>query len=143
MKDKRGFTLIELLAIITILAILALITTPIVLNVINDSRKNTFENSVHGIYRTIQQDYTQHGYTNSQQYTITDVTITNTSDTTRTDKVTTFSGKIDEGSGSATVSYDSTNGSLKIIMQVQDSSFCAKNSSNNGRNEFVITEGEC
>ena len=36
---KRGFTLIELLAVIVILAIIALIATPLVLNVIDDSKK--------------------------------------------------------------------------------------------------------
>jgi len=39
---KRGFTLIELLAIIVILAIIALITTPIVLNVIQSSKEKAF-----------------------------------------------------------------------------------------------------
>ena len=37
---KKGFTLIELLAVIVILAVLALIATPIVLNIIDDSKKN-------------------------------------------------------------------------------------------------------
>jgi len=37
---KKGFTLIELLAVIIILAIIALIATPIVLDVINDSKKS-------------------------------------------------------------------------------------------------------
>ena len=37
---KNGFTLIELLAVIVILAIIALIATPIVLNIIDDSKKN-------------------------------------------------------------------------------------------------------
>ena len=36
---KKGFTLIELLAVIVILAIIALIATPIVLSIINDSKK--------------------------------------------------------------------------------------------------------
>ena len=35
---KKGFTLIELLAVIVILAIIALIATPIVLNIINDTK---------------------------------------------------------------------------------------------------------
>ena len=39
MKQK-GFTLIELLAVIVILAIIALIATPIVLNIISDSRES-------------------------------------------------------------------------------------------------------
>ena len=39
MKSK-GFTLIELLAVIVILAIIALIATPIVLNIISDSKES-------------------------------------------------------------------------------------------------------
>ena len=39
MENKKGFTLIELLAVIVILAIIALIATPIVLNIISESKK--------------------------------------------------------------------------------------------------------
>ena len=39
MKEK-GFTLIELLAVIVILAIMALIATPIVLGIIDDTKKS-------------------------------------------------------------------------------------------------------
>ena len=38
---KKGFTLIELLAVIVILAIIAAIATPIILNIINNSRKES------------------------------------------------------------------------------------------------------
>ena len=38
---KKGFTLIELLAVIVILAIIALIATPIVLNIIKDSKEQS------------------------------------------------------------------------------------------------------
>ena len=41
MKNKKGFTLIELLAVIVILAIIALIATPIVLNIIKDSKDSS------------------------------------------------------------------------------------------------------
>ena len=41
MKSKKGFTLIELLAVIVILAIIALIATPIVLDIINDTRNSS------------------------------------------------------------------------------------------------------
>ena len=42
---KKGFTLIELLAVIVILAIIALIATPIVLNIISDSKTSSVERS--------------------------------------------------------------------------------------------------
>jgi len=40
MNNKRGFTLIELLAVIVILAIIALITAPVVLKMIENTKKN-------------------------------------------------------------------------------------------------------
>ena len=42
---KKGFTLIELLAVIVILAIIALIATPIIMGIINDSKKESIKNS--------------------------------------------------------------------------------------------------
>jgi len=48
-----GFTLVELLAVIIILAVIALIATPIVLNVVENSRKSAFESSIYGIIETI------------------------------------------------------------------------------------------
>lgn len=47
-NNKKGFTLVELLAVIVILAIIALIATPIILNVIDDARKNSARNSAYG-----------------------------------------------------------------------------------------------
>ena len=50
MKNKtKGFTLIELLATIVILAIIALITTPTVLNLIENARKGAFARSAEGV----------------------------------------------------------------------------------------------
>jgi len=46
---KKGFTLIELLAVIVILAIIALIATPLILNVIDNSKKGAFKNTAYGI----------------------------------------------------------------------------------------------
>ena len=45
---KKGFTLIELLAVIVILAIIALIATPMILNVVEKSRKGAAESSALG-----------------------------------------------------------------------------------------------
>ena len=49
MKNKNGFTLIELLAVIVVLAVVALITVPVVLNVIERVRKESYKDSVYGI----------------------------------------------------------------------------------------------
>ena len=47
-KKTKGFTLIELLAIIVILAIIAVITVPIILNVIDNSKKGAAKDSAYG-----------------------------------------------------------------------------------------------
>ena len=47
-ENYKGFTLVELLAIIVILAIIALITTPIILNIIEKSRLNAAKDKAWG-----------------------------------------------------------------------------------------------
>ena len=51
---KRGFTLIELLAVIVILAIIALIAAPIVVNIINDSKKESIKRSAEMYLDTVE-----------------------------------------------------------------------------------------
>ena len=51
---NKGFTLIELLAVIVILAIIALIATPIILGIINDSRKSAAEETAKLISKTFE-----------------------------------------------------------------------------------------
>ena len=46
-KRNKGFTLVELLAVIVILALIALIATPIILNVINDAKKQAAKDSAY------------------------------------------------------------------------------------------------
>ena len=52
---KKGFTLIELLAVIVILAIIALIATPIILNIINDSKEESNKRSVELYGKAVEQ----------------------------------------------------------------------------------------
>ena len=47
-RKNRGFTLVELLAVIVILALIVLIATPIILNVINDAKKQAAKDSAYG-----------------------------------------------------------------------------------------------
>ena len=56
-KKKNAFTLIELLAIIVILAIIAVITVPIILNIIENSRKGAAQDSVYGYKDSINKYY--------------------------------------------------------------------------------------
>ena len=53
----KGFTLIELLAVIVILAVIALITTPIILGVIESSRRKAFEDTGYGVIEAIRGYY--------------------------------------------------------------------------------------
>lgn len=50
-KNKKGFTLIELLAVIVILAIIALITVPVVIKIINNSKKGVAEDSTYNVIK--------------------------------------------------------------------------------------------
>ena len=52
---KKGFTLIELLAVIVILAIIALIATPIIINIINDSREESYKRSIELYGKAVEQ----------------------------------------------------------------------------------------
>jgi len=51
---KKGFTLVELLAVIVILAIISLIATPMIMGVIEKSKKGAFKSSVNGILSSIE-----------------------------------------------------------------------------------------
>ncbi len=52
---KKGFTLIELLAVIVILGIIAVITTPLIMGVIEDARKSAALSSAQGYVDAIEQ----------------------------------------------------------------------------------------
>lgn len=56
-KKHKGFTLIELLAIIVILAIIAVITVPIILNIIDNSKKGATIDSAYGYIKAVEQYY--------------------------------------------------------------------------------------
>ena len=57
---KKGFTLIELLAVIVVLAIIALIAVPMVLGIIETSKKNAFKNSVYAALDAAEYYYAAH-----------------------------------------------------------------------------------
>lgn len=64
----KGFTLVELLAVIVILAVVALVTTPAILNVINDSRLEGAKDKAWGTIDAVKLAYAQaqaEGYDNT------------------------------------------------------------------------------
>ena len=67
MKKKNAFTLIELLAIIVILAIIAVITVPIILNVIENSKRGAVIDSAYGYRDAVQKYYLSKTVTNPDQ----------------------------------------------------------------------------
>lgn len=70
MKEK-GFTLIELLAVIVILALIALIATPIILGIIEDSKKNSFKASAYGISQSAKNAFVENLYHGGEPKSIT------------------------------------------------------------------------
>ena len=52
---KKGFTLVELLAVIVILGIIMSIATPIIIKVINDSKKETYKLSMSGYVKAVEE----------------------------------------------------------------------------------------
>ena len=63
--NKKGFTLIELLAVIVILAVIALITTPIVLGIINDAKEASNLRSVEAYAKAVEYGVIQYEYKNN------------------------------------------------------------------------------
>ena len=64
-SNKKGFTLIELLAVIVILAVIALITTPIVLGIINDAKEASNLRSVEAYAKAVEYGVIQYEYKNN------------------------------------------------------------------------------
>ncbi|MDD2181032.1 MAG: glycine-rich protein [Bacilli bacterium] len=56
-KQNKGFTLIELLAVIVILAIIILITTAVVSNIVDNSKRGALQASSYGIIKTAEQSH--------------------------------------------------------------------------------------
>lgn len=64
MRSNKGFTLIELLAVLVILGIVAIITTPIILGVVDDARRDGAVDSAWGTVDAIKLSYTQGEFEN-------------------------------------------------------------------------------
>jgi len=89
---KKGFTLIELLSVIIILAVIALIATPVVLNVIEKSRKEALKDSAYGLVNSARFYYLENGVKGTVRFDINDSVVTGT-----TPNKMTFQGEIENG----------------------------------------------
>ena len=65
---RKGFTLIELLAVVVILAIIAIITTPMILGVVERAKKGVFKDNVYGIIESANVYIAQHLESESKKF---------------------------------------------------------------------------
>ena len=127
MKTKKGFTLIELLAVIVILAIIALIATPIILGVINDAKKNAFEDTAYGVAEAAKLYYA--GQFDNDSFN---------------GKTFDFSGNVDElklsgkKPSSGTLQIDKNGNSF---LAISDGTYCAVK--NSGQSQINVFKGKC
>ncbi len=135
MKED-GFSLLELLAVIVILAIIAVIASPIILGMIEDSRKSTFAASINGIKKAIEADYSSREFDTHSEYTYTNGVLELVSNGTKTIVPTTGSVS-GESSG---VAYVDSNG--KIYIAIYSTSYCGYIGSEDYTNATVISAKE-
>ena len=129
MKKQNGFTLIELLAVIAVLAIIIAISTPIVLTIVEESRKSAFQRSVELVISATDININDKTFKESYKYTINNGII---SDNVIVNNIQGMNGSI---------TYDETGKSVYII---HNDKYCVKKTSE--MNESEISEylnGKC
>ncbi len=67
MKED-GFSLVELLAVIVILTVISLIATPLILGIMEDSKKSAFTSSIEGVKKAIEDDYSKRDFDVTSKY---------------------------------------------------------------------------
>ncbi len=128
-QKKKGFTLIELLAVIVILAVIALIATPLIMNVINDARKNSFKDSAYGIIKAVEFRAMKEMQDPEGKNPPYKVDVTGTAIDYSGDKPT---------NGWA---YVDANGNIKLYMK--NGSYCAYKEANAQEVTITTTPGDC
>lgn len=128
---KKGFTLIELLAVIVILAIIALIATPLIMNVIDEAKRGSFENSAYGIVEAAEYSYAEDvlkGNFEEIVFTYTD----------RVESSSVDGKKLNYKGTKPQNGTISINSSGKIALAIHDGKYCAEKSFD--ENVVTITE---
>ena len=126
---RKGFTLVELLGVIVVLAIIALITTPIILGIIESTRKGAFVDSVYGLIETTNIYYTKNmqDIAGEKRFTCNGTVCINGNDTLS------FKGKVPVG-GSITLKENAT----ILVEYITDGTYCAYGTLND-----LIVDKEC
>lgn len=122
-NSKKGFTLIELLAIIVILAVIALITTPIILNVVENSRKNAAVDKAYGVIEAVRLAYTQNQVTTDPVTGKDTICVTYGSETTETGCTVVYKKTV--GSTDVSVSGDTPSSGM-VMLNTQDGTLTIK-----------------
>ena len=123
---KNGFTLIELLAVIVILAIIAVIATPIILGIVENTRKEAFQRSVELVEKATSLNVNNKTYETNYTYTLTDGVISDDVKVANTEGM------------NGTISYDKDG---NVIYAIYNDKWCVVK-----EKEITITnyvEGEC
>lgn len=127
---KKGFTLIEVLAVIVILGLIALITTPIIFDVVENSRMNAFTRSVEEMKNVIDMDYNEYARSGIVEYKYENNKLICVMCDSGDDLELDFTGEIDDAEGS----FVNTDG--KITLSVENDRYKA---TDNGSGK-VVTE---
>lgn len=123
---KKGFTLLELLAVVIVLAIIAIITTPVVLNVVESSKKSAFKTSINNMIKLLRTE--MYGQSDLEKiYTVQNGVIHPNMN---------LSGKID---GTGVVQID-TNGNIYFCLNHSDGYYAIKEYSDI---DYYVKEGTC
>lgn len=117
--NKRGFTLIELLAVITLLGITAIITVAVIINVVNNAKRDAFKDSVFAAINAYTNKESSEHFNDLGEINITDLPLDNNHFT------------------SGTVKRNDNN--EVIVINVTDGSFCG----NGSKKTLTVTEGNC
>ncbi|GEM_PF-2167194 len=131
--NRRGFTLIEILAVIVILAVLAVITIPIVMGIIEETRKNRFLENVKSIVTSVEQYNSEHDMKAIGQYVVNQTDIQYIEDKAFDTKMIPVKGTFD-GSG-----LMSLNKSGVVRLQVENDTWCVFGTNK----DYKIEKGKC